>query len=443
MKKHPLVVTLALLACAKLAGAQTFIPLYSFTKGNDGATPQAGLVQASDGNLYGSTVSGSINSAGTVFRITTGGVLTPLSPFGGFNGGVNPVANLIQASDGNLYGTTANGGTNTDGLFFRINTAGTLTPLYSFTGGSDGANPHGALLQATDGNLYGTTFSGGTNGDGTVFRITTGGAITPLYSFTNGIDGANPAAGLVQASDGILYGTTMNGGTNNDGVVFRITTSGALTPLYSFTGGNDGSVPVAGLVQLSDGYLYGTTSNGTNNGGAVYRITTGGVLTSIYSFVNILFGFHPYGTLVQASDGYLYGTTAGGGTNNNGAIFRINNLGLFNALYSFTNGVDGAFPISALTLAGGNLYGTAQGGGTNGDGTVFKLALPPPPLNISPVAGGSVLFWTGSNTNYILQSTTNLASPNWTNVTNAVPIIGFTVTNSSPAQFFRLVNPDP
>jgi uncharacterized repeat protein (TIGR03803 family) len=214
----------------------------------------------------------------------------------------------------------------------------------------------------------------------------------PLYSFTGGGDGANPVAGLAQASDGNLYGTTHEGGTNGYGAIFRITASGVLIPLYSFTGGNDGANPYAGLVQASDGNLYGTTEyGGTNDDGAVFRITTNGVLT---------------------------------------------------ALYSFTDGRDGADPLAGLALAdGGNLYGTAPGGGTNRVGTAFELFVSPPALNILSNGRQSVLSWPAWASNFVLQSTTNLASPNWTTISNAMPGMAVTVTNSLPAQFFRLVSP--
>jgi uncharacterized repeat protein (TIGR03803 family) len=248
------------------------------------------------------------------------------------------------------------------------------------------------LVQASDGYLYGTALAGGTNGDGTVFRITTNGVLMPLYSFTGGNDGANPAARLIQASNGNLYGTALDGGADGDGTVFRITTNGVLTPLYSFTGTNDGQAP--------------------------------------------------QGALVQAGDGNLYGTAAAGGANNDGAIFRITTTDVLTPLFSFTKSYNGDEPLAGLIQAGnGNFYGTAYLGGTNNDGTVFELNLSPPALNVSPFGNQSVLFWPGANTNYVLQTTTNLASPNWVSVSNAMPITGFTVTNSSPSQFFRLANP--
>jgi len=439
-----LLILLALLAGIQMARAQsTFIPLYSFTGGNDGANPVAGLVQASDGNFYGTTHEGGTNGYGTIFRITAAKVLTPLYSFTGGNDGANPYAGLVQASDGNLYGTTEYGGTNDAGVVFRITTSGALTPLYSFIGGHDGANPRGGLVQANDGNLYGTTENGGTNFDGAIFRITTNGVLTPLYSFTDGHDGAFPEAALVQAHGGNLYGTTYEGGTNGYGVVFRITTNGVLTPLFSFTDAHDGAYPAASLVQANDGNLYGTTEDGgTNLAGAIFRITTNGVLTPLYSFTDGRDGASPEAALVQAHDGNLYGTTYEGSTNGYGDIFRITTNGVLTPIYAFTDHSDGAEPLAGLALAvDGNLYGTALGGGNSGEGTIFELALSPPALTILAEGHQIVLSWPAWANNYVLQSTTSLALPTWVTVTNTVMGTTVTVTNSLPAQYFRLFNP--
>jgi uncharacterized repeat protein (TIGR03803 family) len=259
--------------------------LYSFTGGNDGGNPQAGLVQGSDGSFYGTannTYCGP--TSGTVFKISSNGVLSILYTFTGglFCRGLVPSA-LVQGSDGSFYGTTDEGGTSLySGTVFRMSATGTLTSLYSFTDGNDGGNPQAGLVQGSDGDFYGTTSGGGTNGGyGTVFKISTNGALTRLYSFgsvqdTNGValDGAGPVAGLVQGSDGYIYGMTYAGGTNYYGTVFRISTNGVLTSLYSFTGGNDGGNPQAALVQASDGSFYGTTGGGGAGGaGTVFRLT--------------------------------------------------------------------------------------------------------------------------------------------------------------------------
>jgi uncharacterized repeat protein (TIGR03803 family) len=197
--------------------------------------------------------------------------------------GSQPRATLTLAGDGTFYGTTYAGGSNGQGVVFHLTAAGALFPLHSFRGASDGANPLGQLLQS-EGVLYGTAYLGGA-GYGTVFKITTNGSFSNLYSFTNGIDGAYPGAGLALGSDGNFYGTTYGGGPSGDGGIYKITPLGALTPLYLFTGGNDGASSYAALVQGNNGDFYGTTSLGGSKGeGTVFQfnaISTAPILTSI------------------------------------------------------------------------------------------------------------------------------------------------------------------
>jgi uncharacterized repeat protein (TIGR03803 family) len=425
-----------------------FSNLYSFTNSSVGYGPQAGLVQASDGNLYGTTYSGGAHFAGTVFKITTNGALTPLYSFTGGNDGTEPKAGLIQGSDGNLYGTTYFGGTNFSGTVFKITTNGVLTKLYSFTGGNDGGEPQAGLIQASDGSLYGTTYSGGTNFSGTVFKITTNGALTKLYSFTGGNDGSEPEAGLVQASDGSLYGTTYSGGTNFFGTIFKITTNGVLTRLYSFTDGNDGAWPEAGLVQASDGNLYGTTTaGGAYFSGTVFKITTNGVLTPLYSFTGGNDGNEPEAGLLQGRDGSLYGTTYSGGTNFDGTVFKITTNGVLTSLYSFT-GNDGAWPKAGLVQASnGNFYGTTTAGGSAGLGTVFQLSLIGPPVFHSMSHTGNVLRLTWgvvASLAYQIQYKTNLIQPQWNNLSGVITATNATLTFSNtigpdPQRFYRAI----
>ena len=208
--------------------------------------------------------------------------------------------------------------------FTTFLSAQSLTTLYSFAG-SDGALPEAGLVRGSDGNFYGTTYFGGTNGDGTVFKITPSGTLTTLYSFA-GSDGVDPVAGLVQGIDGNFYGTTYQGGANGEGAVFKITPSGTLTTLYGFAG-SDGEFPYAGLVQGSDGNFYGTTVFGGADCldlgcGTVFQITPSGTLTTLYNFAGSD-GVAPYAGLVQGSDGNFYGTTQQGGANNVGTVFRL------------------------------------------------------------------------------------------------------------------------
>ena len=213
-------------------------------------------------------------------------------------------------------------------MVFRISPSGSYTALYSFVGSpSDGQNPSAGLVQGSDGNFYGTTRHGGTYGDGTVFRIGPNGGETNLHMFVGTPDGASPFGGLVQGSDGSFYGTTFAGGVEGDGTVFQISPSGTYTTLYSFVGSpNDGQNPYSGLVPGSDGNFYGFSGGGMNGSGSgtVFRISPGGTYTNLYSFGSQPNdGLIPVAGLVQGSDGNFYGTTEYGGTNNHGAVIKL------------------------------------------------------------------------------------------------------------------------
>jgi uncharacterized repeat protein (TIGR03803 family) len=246
--------------------------LYSFPAGS--SDPYTGLIQGSDGNLYGTTGAGGASDDGTVFRITASGIETVLHAFPKTGSdGETPYAGLIQGSDGNFYGTTYFCGANNLGAVFKVTPSGTETVLYSFAGGSDGEHPYAGVIQGNDGNFYGTTYQGGTSGYGTVFKITPSGTEAVLYTFAGGSDGANPEAGLIQGSDGNFYGNTFQGGASGFGTVFKIGPSGTETILHSFAGSSDGANPSANLLQGSDGNLYGSTdAGGTGGFGTFFKV---------------------------------------------------------------------------------------------------------------------------------------------------------------------------
>lgn len=274
----------------KITPGGTFTALYTFCTVfpcSDGEAPMGGLVQGSDGNFYGTTsAAGAPNGGGTIFRITPKAVLTTLYSFcvqTNCPDGDRPLASLIQGSDGNFYGTTSLGGGSGLGTIFKITSAGVLTTLHSFCTEpdcADGNSPHAALIQGTDGNFYGTTFGGGNSyNGGTVFRLTPTGKLTTLYAFcTENFcpDGDSPVAALIQATDGNFYGTTETGGTGNQGAIFKITSAGAYTLLYS-TGGEDGAGPEAAVVQGTNGLLYGTTNTfgGGAEAGTIFSLAVG------------------------------------------------------------------------------------------------------------------------------------------------------------------------
>jgi len=367
--------------------AQTFKTLVSFN-GTDGTSPVFGsLVQGFDGNVYGTTSVGGANGDGTVFRMTPGGTLTTLHSFDGADG-LNIFGDpVIQATNGKFYGTTEAGGAHGSGTIYEMTPTGVLTTLYSFcakTNCADGSYPRG-LVQAANGSFYGATCCGGAYGNGTLFKINAAGKLTTLYNFckqTNCADGGDPFV-PVQATDGNFYGTTYYGGANGSGVFFKVTPEGKLTTLYSFCtqpGCTDGSYPFGGLVQASNGDFYGTTLyGGTNNDGTVFEITPGGTLTTLYRFGGAD-GANPAASTIQATNGNFYGTTTYGGAYGNGAVFEVTGPEKLTTLYSFcaqTGCPDGDHPFAGLFQAtNGNLYGTTSDGGINGHyGTIFRVGV--------------------------------------------------------------------
>jgi len=350
--------------------------------------------------------------ASTAFAVTP--KESVLYRFKGGSDGAGPGASLIADKAGNLYGTTVNGGASSLGTVFEISPPGaawTETVLYSFAGGTDGANPDGNLVFDKAGNLYGTTYAGGGSancpgtvpGCGTVFQLSppaTQGAPwteTVLYSFTGQSDGANPVAGLIMDSKGNLYGTTFNGGgvtcgSSTCGTAFELSppaTQGAPwteTVLHAFGKGNDGAHPVSGLTFGLHGALFGTTQSGnkTAQAGIVFKLrppaTQGGSWKEgvLYRFTGGSDGGNPTASLIIDKTGNLYGTTFGGGSQSFGVVFEVSfSSGVWTetVLYSFTGGSDGAHPAAGLLAdKAGNLYGTATSGGQNNNGSVFQLS---------------------------------------------------------------------
>jgi uncharacterized repeat protein (TIGR03803 family) len=377
--------------------------------GANGSFPSS-LVQATDGNFYGTTDSGEGNLLyGTVFRTSPSGTLTTLYSFcpspPNCTDGSSPEGGLLQASDGNFYGTTAQDGTGGNaGTVFKITGSGTLNTIYSFcsqSGCADGALPVGGLLQATDGSFYGATDTEGIHNGGTLFNITPSGTLTTIYSFCSQpgcTDGANANGSMVQGTDGSIYGTTNAGGLSYIyGTVFKITTTGIFTTLYNFCSQpncTDGANPNGGLIQAVDGNFYGTTSaGGTFGGGTVFKISPGGSLTTLHNFCfppNCPDGSGPTTGLVQATDGNFYGMTRIGGPQNDGVIFQVTPGGSLTMLHSF-NGSDGEQGGWLLQAVDGNFYGTTTSGGPYpGDGTAFLLSTGLAPFAETQPTSGNV-----------------------------------------------------
>ena len=385
--------TLSLASPVPAAAWVFFSNVYSFTGGADGANPNE-LLLATNEMLVGTTRNGGNDAAGSVFEMTTNGLLSSWYSFTGGDDGANPFAPLVQGADGNFYGTTFQGGADDNGTIFQITPAGDLTTLLAFDI-TNGDLPFAGLTLGTDGNFYGTTYQGGASGRGTAFQFATNGTLTTLHSFTNGNDGGHVAGDLIEGRDGNFYGTTWKGGDYSEGTLFGISTNGTLTTLFSLNDTN-GTFPFAGLTQDTTGNFYGVTSQGGNSGnGTVFELTAGGQFINLYSFQGGNDGASPRAGLLLGSDGNLYGTTVNGGTWGYGTVFVISPEGGLTTLVEF-NGFSGASPQTRLIQGNdGWLYGSTQYGGIYGQGTIFKLAInSAPQITTQPVTQSA---FTGAN----------------------------------------------
>jgi uncharacterized repeat protein (TIGR03803 family) len=443
------------------APAYGYKVLYSFCAAGgcgDGTFPASGLIQDAAGNLYGTTLSGGIfdltcygGGCGTVFKLDSSNNYTVLYSFCSAllcADGENPYASLVMDAAGNLYGTTSAGGASGGGTVFKVDTTGHETVLYSFCSAAlcaDGQQPMAGLIQDAAGSLYGTTYSGGAHGGGTVFKLDSTGQETVLYSFCSVVqslactDGQWPSAGLLQDAAGNFYGTTSGGGANHVlsgqgwGTVFKLDSNGVETALYNFCSAancTDGSVPTATLIQDAAGNLYGTTQAGGANSaaddgsgaGTVFKLDSSGQETVLYSFcsaANCADGEAPPAGVIQDSGGNLYGTTLNGGISlpdcyggSCGTVFKLDSTGVETVLYNFcsvAHCTDGEYPYAGLIEdAGGSLYGTTNGGGSNGAGSVFRF---------STRTTATIILSASANPSYVGQSVTFSVTVSGTGVT--------------------------
>ncbi len=360
------------LACAK--PAEVILHAFAGPPG-DGASPDARVVMDTAGNLYGTTYYGGAYNLGTVYKLASSGHEKVLHDFDGTDG-LAPTGGVIIGDKGNLYGTAWAGGKNEQdcnsdgcGVVFRLKPDGAFKMLYAFTGGAaDGDAPDAGLLERQH-TLFGTTYYGGANKEGTAFALTPAGSETLIFSFDQ-FGGSNPTSELIMDKSGNLYGTTEFGGSSGRGCVYELAQDGTETALYSF-GGSDS--PTGGLLMDKAGNLYGTSSSGYNQG-AVYKIAPDGTETFLYALGGV-----PAGTLIADKKGNLYGSTWNGGVIDYncdpwgcGTVFEIKTDGTERVLYAFQGGTDGAGPSDLTMDSAGNLYGTTYYGGT-GSGTVFEI----------------------------------------------------------------------
>jgi len=414
-------------------------PTPSLAINSDGQAPASALVLTTSGYLYGTASHGGANGAGSIFRILTNGA--NFSNLFSFQASFQAVADsgktnyatnydlqpndLVQGTDGNFYGTTRFGGSNFTGTIFSISPSGSFTDLHTFAAetintkghaiSAEGAMPVGALVQGTDGNFYGTTQYGGSNGTGTIFRVTSAGAFTSLYSFSPSAAGSTSAKGavpnaLILGNDGIFYGTTQQGGLDNAGTFFKFTLAAGFTQLYSFNGqapANNPLTPNSALAQGANGNFYGTSAfGGSQGGGCIFEITAAGGATVLHSFPQLNAGAGA--SLTLGADGTFYGTTAANGLNSEGTMFRLTPSGDFSAFFfspldANSDNAAGANPSAALTAgAGGAFYGTCSAGGTGGSGVIFQIIASefdppsfqspanPPPALTNTLVGASI-----------------------------------------------------
>ena len=349
--------------------SQTVQEVLGFSNALSSYEGEVTLAQGRDGRLYGTTEGSpsTTNPDGTIFRVDTDGTAaTALFSLSGTNG-QGPVFGLTLGTDGNYYGSTLQGGVSNFGVLFKVSPTGNYTVLYRFTGGSDGGIPVGAPIQGSDGNFYGTTINGA------IYKYVPSTSTFSTVLTLNSFQGARISAPLIQASDGSLYGTATMGGTSNCGSIFRVSTTGALISVHYFPCGLGGNFPTAPLYEASDGNLYGTTLQGGNGAGTIFRLSKG-IVSVIHSFSGLPNDAgNPVGGLVQGTDGNLYGATEWGGTSGIGTLYQITTSGQYKLLYNFVDSI-GMSPLASLLQdTNGKFYGTASAGGPNSYGAIYSL----------------------------------------------------------------------
>ena len=352
----------------------TYTVLHNFAGApSDGAGSGANVTFDDDGDIYGTTDFGGTNGQGVLFKLASDGTETILHNFAGSEG-TEPDGGVIVMGNGNIFGTAGSGGSSGNGTIFKLTAAGKFKVLHDFSS-SDGAFIRGDLIRDGLGNLYGTALFGGVNGDGTVFKYGADGTFTVLHAF-NGADGEFPEHGVVKDSAGNLYGATAFGGASDNGSVYKLAPDGTLTTLHSFTNGADGGFLYGGLDIDKDGNVYGSTVDaGANGQGTVFKIAQDGTFTTLYNFTGGADGGAPEGDmLVSASGKHLYSvaTTGGDPTCQCGVVYEVTQNGKERVLHAFT-GSDGGGYSAGVVRHEGALYGTTSNYGASNNGVVFNV----------------------------------------------------------------------
>jgi uncharacterized repeat protein (TIGR03803 family) len=391
------VLTAVMLLWVGVSAAQTYSALYTYSinaGSYSGIVPAGFIAQGRDGLLYSTIANNGTLSRGTTFKMSLSGTPTTLYNFcsqPSCTDGTYPEGGLTLSSDGNLYGTTNSGGTKNSGTVFKMTPAGAITTLYSFTAGTDNGIPYYPPIQGQDGNYYGVDLAIYAGTYGVAYKMTPAGVLTPFpFNFTNG---SSPNL-FTQGNDGNLYGTARGGGAHGFGTVYKMTPAGVISVLHDFAGyPTEGNIPVGQLVQGNDGSFYGATyQGGASNVGSIFKITPAGVFTTVYSFKGSGFGDGalPYTGLTLGTDGNFYGPTANGGTKNAGALYKMTPAGVVTTLYSYCAVTcnDGYYPETPLVQhTSGKFYGNSSGNSLGG-AVFYSLG-----VGLKPFAG--LVSWSG------------------------------------------------
>jgi uncharacterized repeat protein (TIGR03803 family) len=380
-----LVALFAVVAIPAQAQIPTPTVLYEFQGApTDAPSPVGAIAQGRDGNLYGTGTARGANGTGGVWRITPSGTENVLVFFPSTY--IN-CKGLTLGMDGNFYGICTNGGTHNEGLIYTVTPAGVLTDLHDFDFSAQDCCPLAPPVLGTDGNFYGSTGDPNAGADN-IYRITPAGVYKNLLTLSGGY--SIPSA-VHFASDGNLYGTVATApGFGNRGGVFQVTKSGGIKLVYGFVD-SSGSFPNSGVIQGTDGKLYGTTSFGATNGnGAIYKVTRGGSFTELHSTDNAT-GPANYNDLLQATDGNFYGAAEGGGSGNQGGLYELTSSGVFSSFLFTNQTATGSQPFAPLMQhTNGTVYGTTSSGGRGGGGDFFSLNIGASPFIslVTPVPAG-------------------------------------------------------